>query len=248
MLARRRQEPVLTSEAPPRRPIRSFVRREGRITRAQQRALDELWPDLGLEPGSGYFDWGEVFGRRAPVTCEIGFGDGGALLQMAADDPDSDFVGVEVYRPGVGALLLRLEEAGLRNVRVAMVDAVDFLRDCVAPGSLDRLLVFFPDPWPKKRHHKRRLIQPAFVELAASRLVPGGRLHCATDWEDYAHWMMQVLEGCPALENTAGSGQFAPRPAYRPRTKYERRGEGLGHGTWDLVYRRPESGDRAPHL
>lgn len=157
---------------------------------------------------------------------------------MAESDPESDFVGVEVYRPGVGALLLRLHEAGLRNVRVAMTDAVDFLGDCVAPESLDRLLIFFPDPWPKKRHHKRRLIQPHFVELAAGRVKRGGHLHCATDWEDYAAWMMAVLDGCGALENTCGPGRFAPRPSYRPRTKYERRGEGLGHGTWDLVFRK----------
>jgi tRNA (guanine-N7-)-methyltransferase len=214
------------------------VRREGRITRAQQRALDECWPRYGLEPCSEYFDWREVFGRSAPVTCEIGFGDGQALREMAVSEPASDFVGIEVYRPGVGALLQRLEEAGIDNVRVAMTDAVDFVRDCVAPGSLSRLLIFFPDPWPKKRHHKRRLVQPGFVELAASRLEPGGVLHCATDWEDYAACMMEVLERCSALENTVGPGRYAPRPSYRPRTKYERRGEGLGHRTWDLIFRR----------
>lgn len=214
------------------------MRREGRITRAQQRALDDLWPDYGLEPCDGPFDWPRVFGRSAPVACEIGFGDGGALLQMACDDPGTDFVGVEVYRPGVGKLLLRLAESGLSNVRVSMTDAMDFLRDSVAPGSLARLMIFFPDPWPKKRHHKRRLLQPAFVEMAAARLAPGGRLHCATDWEDYAAWMMEVLEACPLLENTRGQGEYAPRPSYRPQTKYERRGEGLGHGVWDLVFRR----------
>jgi tRNA (guanine-N7-)-methyltransferase len=229
---------AMTTKHPPRRPIRSFVRREGRITAAQKRALTECWSELGLESGAGYFDWTGVFGRTAPVTCEIGFGNGGALLAMARNDPDSDFVGVEVYRPGMGALLLKLEEAGLRNVRVAMTDAVDFLRDSVAPESLDRLLIFFPDPWPKKRHHKRRLIQPDFVTLAAGRLARGGHFHCATDWEDYAHWMMEVLEGCDMLQNTAGPGEFAPRPSYRPQTKYERRGAGLGHGTWDLVFRR----------
>lgn len=214
------------------------MRREGRITRAQQRALDEYWQEFGLEPREGYLDWTAIFGRTAPVICEIGFGDGGALLSMAQVDPESDFVGVEVYRPGVGALLLRLQEEGLRNVRVAMTDAVDFLRDCMAPGSLDKLLIFFPDPWPKKRHHKRRLIQPSFVELAAGRLARGGHLHCATDWEDYAGWMMDVLSGCGMLENISGPGRFTPRPSYRPQTKYERRGEGLGHGTWDLVFRK----------
>lgn len=179
-----------------------------------------------------------VFGRHAPVVCEIGFGDGGSLLSMAGDDPEADFIGVEVYRPGVGALLLHLEETGIGNVRVAMMDAVDFLRDCVAPESLDRLLIFFPDPWPKKRHNKRRLIQPQFVELVAGRLAPGGHLHCATDWADYAGWMMEVLSGCGMFENTAGSGQFTPRPSYRPQTKYERRGERLGHDTRDLIFRK----------
>jgi len=214
------------------------VRREGRITRAQQRALDEHWAAHGIDPGGGHVDWEAVFGRRAPVTCEIGFGDGQALLEMAQARPEQDFVGIEVYRPGVGALLLRLEAAGLRNVRVAVGDAVDFLGERVAPDSLSMLLVFFPDPWPKKRHHKRRLIQPPFVELAAARLAPGGLLHCATDWESYAAWMMEVLSGCALLENTRGPGEYAERPAYRPLTKYERRGAGLGHRTWDLIFRR----------
>lgn len=231
---------IRSASRPPtnRRPIRSFVRREGRITRAQQRALDEYWAEFGLEPRAERLDWTREFGRSAPVICEIGFGDGGALESMARDDPESDFVGVEVYRPGVGALLLRLHEAGIGNARVAMTDAVDFLRDCVAPKSLHKLLIFFPDPWPKKRHHKRRLIQPPFVELAADCLERGGYLHCATDWEDYADWMMNVLGGCGRLGNTCGPGRFAPRPVYRPQTKYERRGEELGHGTWDLIFRR----------
>lgn len=179
-----------------------------------------------------------MFGRDAPVVCEIGFGDGRALAEMARDAPECDFVGIEVYRPGVGALLLRLNKAGTANVRVAMTDAAELLRDRVAPESLSRLLVFFPDPWPKKRHHKRRLIQPSFVELAASRLKPGGIFHCATDWNDYAAWMMEVLSGCGMLENPSGPGRYARRPSYRPRTKYERRGEGLGHETRDLIFKR----------
>lgn len=179
-----------------------------------------------------------MFARKAPVVCEIGFGDGQALLEMARAAPDHDFIGLEVYRPGVGALLLRLKEAGLDNVRVAMTDAVVFLHDHVATRSLQKILIFFPDPWPKKRHHKRRLIQPAFVELAAGRLVSGGTLHCATDWEDYAVQMMEVLSAGGSLENTCGEGEYAPRPAYRPQTKYERRGEGLGHRTWDLIFRK----------
>lgn len=200
----------------------------------------DYWDDLGLDPGDGPLDWSEVFGRGAPVICEIGFGDGTALVEMARNAPECDFVGVEVYRPGVGALLLRLKETGVGNVRAAMDDAVAFLRDRVAPASLDGLLIFFPDPWPKKRHHKRRLIEQAFVELAAERLVHGGTLHCATDWEDYAVWMMEVLEGCGMLRNVAGPGRYAERPAYRPRTKYERRAAGLGHETRDLIFERVE--------
>ncbi len=232
------RERPLTTEGRPRRPIRSFVRREGRITPGQAHALAEHWSEFGLKPGGRPIDWAEVFGRRAPVACEIGFGDGRALLEMARNEPERDFLGVEVYRPGVGALLARLKESGLSNVRVAMMDAVELLRDGVPPESLNRLMIFFPDPWPKRRHHKRRLIQRPFVELAATRLRRGGRLHCATDWQDYAGQMMEVLSSCPLLENAAGPRRFADLPAYRPRTKYEQRGEGLGHRTWDLVFAR----------
>lgn len=225
-------------EDQPHRFVKSFVRREGRITTAQRRALTEHWDEFGLEAGEGFLDWKEVFGRKAPVVCEIGFGDGAALLEMARAHPEWDFVGVEVYRPGVGALLLRLKDTGFRNVRVAMVDAVEFLRRKVAPASLSKLWILFPDPWPKRRHQKRRLIQAPFIELAASRLAPGGRIHCATDWEDYAAQMMAVMGACTLLENVAGPGRFAEGPPHRTRTKYERRGEGLGHRTWDLIFER----------
>ncbi|MBS1269218.1 MAG: tRNA (guanine-N(7)-)-methyltransferase [Gammaproteobacteria bacterium] len=214
------------------------MRREGRITRAQQRALSEYWSQYGLDPRGRYFHWDRVFGREAPLVCEIGFGNGQALLEMARDAPDCNFIGVEVYRPGVGAFLLRLKEAGIGNVRVTITDAGDFLRECVAPVSLDKLLIFFPDPWPKKRHHKRRLIQGSFVDLAASKLKPGGTVHCATDWEDYAAWMVETLNTCKMLKDASTPGRDAVRPAGRPYTKYERRGEGLGHRTWDLVFER----------
>ncbi|MGA8262655.1 MAG: tRNA (guanosine(46)-N7)-methyltransferase TrmB [Arenicellales bacterium] len=227
----------LTSDERPPRFIKSFVRREGRITRAQERALEAYWDEFGLQAQEGFLDWERVFGRRAPVVCEIGFGDGRTLLEMARQDPARDFVGVEVYRPGVGALLLRLKECGVGNVRVALADAAEFLRDEVPPASLDELLILFPDPWPKRRHHKRRLIQPPFVEMAASRLVPGGRIHCATDWEDYAAQMMEVLSACGMLRNVAGPNRFA-QSSCRTRTKYEDRGEKLGHRTWDLIFER----------
>ena len=173
------------------------------------------------------------------MVCEVGFGDGRSLLEMARQDPGRDFVGVEVYRPGVGSLLLRLKNSGIENVRVALVDAAEFLRDEVPPASLDKLLVFFPDPWPKRRHRKRRLIQPPFVDLAVSRLMPGGRIHCASDWEDYAAQMMEVLSACELLENVAGPHRFAQGLSCRIRTKYEHRGERLGHRTWDLIFERP---------
>ncbi|HEY5789848.1 MAG TPA: tRNA (guanosine(46)-N7)-methyltransferase TrmB [Gammaproteobacteria bacterium] len=208
------------------------------MTPAQRRALEALWPRFGVPPGDGPLDLDALFGRHAPRVLEIGFGMGGSLLAMAAAAPEQDFLGIEVHRPGIGRLLAGLEAAGLGNVRVAEGDAVLLLRERLAAGSLDRLLLFFPDPWPKKRHHKRRLLQAGFVELVASRLRPGGVLHAATDWEPYAEQMLALLEACPRLENLAGSARFVPRPEYRPPTKFEQRGRALGHGVWDLVFRR----------
>ena len=219
--------------------MRSYVRREGRITRAQSRALSELWPVYGIEPGGGELDWRQVFARDVPTVMEIGFGNGATLLQMAAAEPAIDFVGVEVYRPGVGSLLAGLHKLGLGNVRVIMEDAAEVLRERVPPASLARLMVFFPDPWPKKRHHKRRLVQPEFVALAAACLTPGGRLHLATDWEDYAEHMLTVLAAEPALRNLAPDGGYVPRPGYRPATKYEQRGARLGHVVRDLLFEKP---------
>lgn len=234
-----------THEDAPRRRIRSFVLRAGRITPAQQRALDKLWPRLGIDlaapeaalPASPlYLDLDAVFGRAAPRSLEIGFGNGENLLALAVAHPERDFIGVEVHRAGVGHLLLRAEEAGLTNLRVICHDAVEVLERHIAPESLDEVLILFPDPWHKKRHHKRRLIQPAFVELVASRLHRGGRLQLATDWEPYAQQMSEVLSACAALRNLAPGTGFVPRPDWRALTRFERRGHRLGHGVWDLSY------------
>jgi len=227
------------TEAPPKhRPIRSFVRREGRMTPAQQRAMDELWPVYGLDLEDCPLDPMAVFGRRAPLALEIGFGMGDALLAMATAAPDADFIGVEVHRPGVGSLLNRLRAAGITNVRLFCADAVEVIERCLPAGSLARVCLFFPDPWHKKRHHKRRLVQPPFVERVRDRLAPGGVFHLATDWEDYARHMLEVLSRSEGLRNTAADGRFVPRPSYRPETKFERRGMRLGHGVWDLVFER----------
>lgn len=233
-----------SSGKPPSRRIRSFVRRQGRITVAQRAALAELMPRFGLDPGLT-FEPLAVFGRRAPLTLEIGFGDGENLVEMASASPDRDFLGVEVHTPGVGHLLLQLEKRGLSNVRVYCADAVEVLDCCIPDASLERILVLFPDPWPKKRHRKRRLVTSGFARLAAAKLTPGGLLHAATDWEEYAHWMLEALNGCAELENLAEDGGFSPRPEYRRLTKFERRGRCLGHAVWDLVFRRlAEAGRR----
>jgi tRNA (guanine-N7-)-methyltransferase len=219
------------------RPIRSFVKREGRLTRAQQRALDELLPHYGLEPDT-VIEPVSIFGRSAPVTLEIGFGNGESLATMAAQDPASDFIGIEVHRPGVGHLLLELEHREISNVRVFTADAIEVLECCIPDHSLGRVLLFFPDPWPKKRHHKRRIVQHDFIRQLARKLVPGGILHMATDWENYAEHMLEKMHAAPEFRNCAGNGNYSPRPAYRPVTKFERRGQRLGHGVWDLIFER----------
>lgn len=217
------------------RHLRSFVRREGRITQSQQRALGELLPRFGV-PLEGTLDLDALFGRNAPRTLEIGFGNGVSLAQMASMAPEQDFLGIEVHRPGVGHLLLEIERHALGNVRVICADAVEILEKHIPPASLDRVLLFFPDPWPKTRHHKRRILQPAFVALIHSRLKPGGVFHMATDWQHYAEQMLEVMESASGFRNSAGRGEYAPKPAYRPETKFERRGLRLGHGVWDLVF------------
>lgn len=219
----------------PRR-IRSFVLRGGRMGSGQQRALAELGPRFVLPCADAPLAPAAVFGRDAPLVLEIGFGMGDATAEVAAAAPGTDFLGIEVHEAGVGALLRHIGERSLANVRVVRHDAVEVVEHMIPPGALSGVHVWFPDPWHKKRHHKRRLIQPAFVALLASRLAPGGYLHCATDWEPYAVQMLEVLSAEPALRNTADG--FAPRPDWRPLTKFENRGLKLGHGVWDLLFRR----------
>lgn len=221
----------------PSRAIRSFVTRAGRITAAQERALEVLWPKFGVDP-HGPLDLDALFGRRAPRTAEIGFGNGENLLALAAAHPQRDYLGIEVHRPGVGRVLLGLETQGLTNVRLICHDAVEVLERVLPAASLDEILVLFPDPWPKKRHHKRRLIQPAFVGLLAERLKPGGVVHLATDWSPYAEEMLGTLNAEPRLRNLAPQGGFVARPAERAATRFERRGERLGHPVWDLAFAR----------
>jgi tRNA (guanine-N7-)-methyltransferase len=230
--------------------IRSFSGRRGHFTSGQRSAYERLLQVYGIDYRNERLDPVACFGRHAPLVLEIGFGMGETTASIAAARPDTDFLGVEVYPAGVGSLLLRIETQRLGNLRIVQHDAVEVVRDMLAPDSVAGIHVFFPDPWPKARHHKRRLIRPAFVSLLASRLKPGGYLHCATDWEHYAVQMLSVLSGEPLLANTAGPVRladtaaqcagFAPRPEYRPQTKFERRGLRLGHQVWDVVFvRRP---------
>ena len=220
------------------RRTRTFVRREGRLTQGQQRALEALWPHYGLDvPEQGAVDLDALFGRTAPRVLDIGFGDGEALVEMAAADPDRDYLGVEVHRPGVGHCLLCAEQAQVENLRVATVDAVELIHRHLSARSLAAVQIFFPDPWPKKRHHKRRIFQADFAGLVADRLVPGGLLHLATDWADYSEWMLETLEADERFENTCGPGAFVPPPPPRPQTKFERRGLRKGHTVHDLIYR-----------
>lgn len=218
------------------RTVRSYVMRAGRTTEGQNRALLELGPRFLLPYAPAPLDFKATFGRTAPVVLEIGFGMGEASARIAGTLPDTDFIGCEVHEPGVGAYLKRIGEQGLSNVRIVRHDAVEVLEHMIAPDSLAGVHIFFPDPWHKKRHHKRRLVQPPLVALLTSRLAPGGYLHCATDWEPYAHQMLEVLQAQPLLSNTADT--YADKPAYRPLTKFENRGLRLGHGVWDLVFRR----------
>lgn len=229
-----------------RREIRSFVLRQGRFTEAQQRAFDELWPRYGLDYTGEPRDLDAAFGRRAPRVLEIGFGNGEALRYAAPRDPGRDFIGIEVHAPGVGRLLNALASDGTRNVRVYHHDAVEVLAHELGDASLDEARIYFPDPWHKKRHNKRRLVQPAFARLLVDRIAPGGRLHLATDWQDYAEQMWDVLDATPGLVNRAGPRGHVPRPDWRPQTHFESRGQRLGHGVWDLLYDRVEAGAAAP--
>ena len=224
-------------ERPTRDAVRSFVRRTERITPAQSRALASLADAFGV-PAGGPLDLEALFGRSAPVWLEIGFGDGDTLLALAARHPQVNLLGVEVHDPGVGRAVMRLRESGLTNVRVVHGDVIPLLAERLAPATVSRILLLFPDPWPKKRHHKRRIVQPGFARLVASRLCPGGLFQAATDWSEYARHMLEVLDAEPALANLAGRGQYMPEPHERPQTKFERRGLALGHRVADLVYER----------
>jgi tRNA (guanine-N7-)-methyltransferase len=219
-------------------PIRSYVLRQGRFSPGQQRAYAEWLPKLGVPYAPVPLDFPALFGRTAPVVVEVGSGMGETTALIARENPDTDYLAIEVHAPGVGSLLKRLAEESIGNVRVVQHDAVEVLREMVPAASLAGLHVFFPDPWPKKRHHKRRLLQPALAILLARKLKAGGLLHLATDWQDYAEQMWDVLDATPGLRNRAGPRGSVPRPEWRPQTHFETRGQKLGHGVWDLLYDR----------
>lgn len=220
------------------RKIRSFVKREGRLTKGQASAIERNWATMGLDYSGDVFDFATIFGREAPTVFEIGFGMGHSLVQMAAAAPELNFIGVEVHRPGIGACLHEAEAAGVTNLRVMEHDAVEVIENCIGPSQLATVQIFFPDPWHKKRHHKRRLIQPEFIEMLRPKLELGGIVHLATDWENYAEHMLDVMRHAHQFRNRAASGDYIPRPAERPLTKFENRGEKLGHGVWDLKFER----------
>ena len=220
------------------RPIRSFVRREGRLTPGQKRALKDLLPRYGIEFSDDYLNFSTEFGTGNAVTLEIGFGNGESLAQMAREQPEQNFIGVEVHRPGVGHLLQLIERDQLSNIRVICADAMEVIDSMIPADSLDTLQLFFPDPWPKKRHHKRRIISANFTQQVASKLKRGGILHIATDWQHYAEATLKVLAENQQLKNLSATAAFIPRPTERPTTKFEQRGLKLGHGVWDLMFRR----------
>ncbi|QEI14317.1 tRNA (guanosine(46)-N7)-methyltransferase TrmB [Cellvibrio japonicus] len=218
--------------------IRSFVIRAGRITEGQKKAFDECWPRIGLSLFAGAINPSLVFSREAPLVLEIGFGMGDSLLAMARNESDKNFIGIEVHPPGVGRLMNLAIQAELSNLRVYMADAMDVLEDCIPNESIDRLQLYFPDPWHKKKHHKRRILQAEFVQKLRPKLKTGGIFHMATDWQPYAEHMLDVMDSAPGFRNTQQTSGYAPRPDYRPVTKFEKRGERLGHGVWDLLFQK----------
>ena len=221
------------------KPIRSFVIRAGRITAGQKNAFDTAWPQYGLSLFDGLINPDILFGRSAPLVVEIGFGMGDSLLQMAIAEPDKNFIGIEVHPPGVGRLISQAKLQGLTNLKVYMADAMDVMEDCIQDESIDRLQLYFPDPWHKKKHHKRRIVQPAFVQKLYPKLKVDGIFHMATDWQAYAEHMLEVMTAAEGFtNNTQTDNPYSPRPDYRPITKFEKRGERLGHGVWDLVFKK----------
>ena len=219
------------------RKIRSFVKREGRMTNRQQTAIDTLWETMGVDYQEKMLDFKALFGREAPVVLEIGFGMGKSLIEMAKNAPEKNFLGIEVHGPGVGACLADVGEAGISNLRVMNHDAVEVLEFMIPDQSLATFQLYFPDPWHKARHHKRRIVQPAFIENMRPKLAIGGVIHMATDWENYAEHMLEVLQAATDFKNTSET-DYAPRPDWRPLTKFENRGNNLGHGVWDLLFER----------
>lgn len=217
--------------------IRSYVVRAGRMTEGQRNAFETSWPVYGLSLEDGLIDASQVFGRSVPLVVEIGFGMGDSLLEMAKCEPGKNFIGIEVHPPGVGRLINNARLDQVANLRVYMADANDVLKECFPDNSINRLQLYFPDPWHKKKHNKRRIVQSAFIHLVRQKLCSDGLLHMATDWEPYAEQMLDVMNSVEGFENCAGSGQYSERPAYRPETKFERRGARLGHGVWDLLFR-----------
>jgi len=217
--------------------IRSFIRRQGRLTPGQQQALVNYWDKYCLDPNADY-DFSQVFGRNAPLFVEIGFGNGESLAKMAVANPDKDYIGIEVHKPGVGHLLMLLNQQGLNNVRIYCHDAIEIMEHKITDNSLAGVHLFFPDPWPKKKHHKRRIVRPGFVDLLVKKLKPDGYFHAATDWKNYAEAMLAVLSEVSGLRNTSSSNDYCDCPEYRPLTKFEQRGLRLGHGVWDLIFRK----------
>ncbi|GKW29404.1 tRNA (guanosine(46)-N7)-methyltransferase TrmB [Pectobacterium brasiliense] len=230
--------PEFDENGRPMRRIRSFVRRQGRLTNGQQLALDNYWPVMGVEYQTELVDFNALFGRDAPVVLEIGFGMGASLVTMAAQHPEQNFLGIEVHLPGVGACLAAAQEAGISNLRVMCHDAVEVLMNMIPDGSLSMVQLFFPDPWHKARHNKRRIVQVPFVQLVRSKLKAGGVFHMATDWEPYAQHMLEVMTSVTEYRNLSNNNEYVERPESRPLTKFEARGQRLGHGVWDLMFER----------